>query len=88
MIRLILVFLTLAKTAPNFIGLPRCKISIFSQVLQTNSKLFFFCEENQVIAKWLKSVNSLIMSEFACFPFFANVCCVWDVNMSMNARTL
>ena len=88
MIRLILVFLTLAKTAPNFTVFPRCKISNFSQDFQRNDHLFYFCEEKSKIAKRLKSANCLIMSEIVCFPFFANVFAVWDVKMSMITRTL
>jgi hypothetical protein len=73
MIRLILVFLALAKTAHDFIGFPRCKISYFSQDFQTITCLFCFCEENQKNVKRLKSANYLIMREIACFLFFANV---------------
>ena len=88
MIRLILIFLALAKTAHDFIGFLRCKNSKFSQDFQIIARLFFCCEENPKIAKWVNSANCLIMSEIACFLFFANNFCVWDVNMSMITRTL
>lgn len=41
MIRLILVFLTLAKTAPNFIGFPRCKNSIFFASSPNKQQIIF-----------------------------------------------
>ena len=88
MIRLILVFLTLAKTAPNFTVFPRCKISNFSQDFQRINHLFYSCEEKSKIVKRLKSANCLKMSEIAFFLFFANVLAVWNVNMSMNASSL
>ena len=73
MIRSILVFHALAKTAHDFIGLPQCKVINFSQDLQTFYQLFFFCEENPQIGKQVKSANLLKISEIALFQYFANV---------------
>ncbi len=68
-----LVFPVLAKTSHDFIGLPRCKISNFSQDFQTIAHLFPYCEENSKFKKRIKTANYLIIREITDSQFFANV---------------
>jgi len=72
MIRSISLYGTLAKNAHDSIGFPMCKITYFSQDIQTSRALFFFCEENPFHPKSARALKFLIMSRITEKCFFAN----------------
>ena len=82
MIRLILVFLTLAKNAHDFIGFPRCKISKFSQDFQAIARLFFYCEENLKITKTAQISQLPHNERIYLFPVFRKCFCGFIVSIS------